>query len=117
MHELSLMTNIMEICQTELKKHQANKLISMTVRYGELSNIVADSMDFAFEALGKGTIFENAKLILNEEKLLLECTSCKHNFSPDGKDYFHKPCPSCNEQASYKVLAGEGIFLDRIEAE
>ncbi len=117
MHELSLMTNIMDICSEELKKHGAKKLNSITVRYGILSNVVVDSMEFAFEALTKNTAFEGAKLILNEEKLVLECLECKFNFSPNGKDYFHNPCPNCQEQASYKVLSGEGIFLDRIEAE
>ncbi len=117
MHELSLMTNIMEICSAELKKHGATKLTSISVRYGVLSNVVVDSMEFAFEALTKGTSFEGAKLNLVEEKLVLECLSCKHNFSPSGKDYFHNPCPSCHEQTSYKVVSGEGIFLDRLEAE
>lgn len=106
----------MEIATQELQKHGANTIKSITVRYGTLSNVVADSMHFAFEALTRGSAHEGAKLILVEEKLQLSC-SCGHVFSPDKNEYFHMPCPSCKELGSYKVLAGEGIFLDRIEAD
>ncbi len=117
MHELSLMTNIMDICADELKKHGATKLLSITVRYGVLSNVVADSFQFAFEALTKGSKHEGAKLILVEEELLLKCSLCQGSFKPDGKDYLYIPCPLCGEQTPYSVLAGEGIFLDKLEAE
>jgi len=100
-----------------MQKHGAKKLISITVRHGVLSNVVADSMLFAFEAITKNTPYEGAKLILVEELLNLQCHSCSHIFSPQGKDYLFIPCPSCHEQSSYKLLAGEGIFLDRLEAE
>lgn len=116
MHEISLMTSIMDIASQEMQKHGADKLISLTVRHGVLSNVVADSMYFAFDALTKNTSFEGATLNLIEEKLSLEC-SCGHVFSPDKNEYFYLPCPACKEKGSYKVLAGEGIFLDRLEAD
>ena len=100
-----------------MQKHGAKKLVSITVRHGVLSNVVADSMRFAFEALTKNTPYEGAKFTLVEEALSLECQSCSHIFSPEGKEYMFIPCPSCQTQASFKLLAGEGIFLDRLEAE
>ena len=117
MHEISLMTNIIEIATQEMQKHGAKKLLSITVRHGVLSNVVPDSMEFAFEALTQRTPFEGAKIILVEEPLGLQCTFCEHTFSPQGKEYLYIPCPSCKEEGSFKLLAGEGIFLDRLEAE
>lgn len=106
----------MEIATQEMQKHGANTIQSLTVRHGALSNIVPDSMQFAFEALTKNTVHEGAKLCLIEEKLQLKCT-CGHVFTSNKKDYLYVPCPSCYEQGFYTVLAGEGIFLDRIEAD
>lgn len=116
MHEISLMTSIMEIATQEMQKHGANIIKSITVRHGTLSNIVPDSMHFAFEAITKNTQHEGAKLFLVEEKLQLEC-ACGCVFISDKKEYLYEPCPSCKEQGFYKVLAGEGIFLDRLEAD
>lgn len=117
MHEISLMTNILEITIQEMRKHNTEKLLAIHVRCGGLSNVVPDSMRFAFEALTKGSIFEGAILHLNVEALSLECTVCKHVFESQRRDYIDMPCPSCTENVSFKVLAGDGIFLDRLEAE
>ena len=107
----------MEITAQEMQKHGAKKLLSITVRHGVLSNIVPDSMIFAFEAITKNTPYEGAKFILVEEALNLQCHSCLHTFEPEGKEYLFIPCPSCQTQGGFKLLAGEGIFLDRLEAE
>ena len=117
MHEISLMTSIIDITAQEMQKHGAKKLISITVRYGVLSNVVPDSLTFAFEALTQNTSYDGAKLILVEEALKLQCPSCLEIFSPQGKDYLYIPCPSCQVQEAFKLLGGEGIFLDRLEAE
>lgn len=117
MHEVSLMTNILEIASEEMQKHVATKLKSLTVRYGSLTNIVADSMHFAFEALTKNTSLEGANLILQEENVSIKCHTCGHSCTVQGKEYLYMPCPSCNKQTSFEVTGGDGIFLDRLEAE
>ena len=53
MHEVSLMTNVLELVAQEMEKNKVHKLRSVTIRYGVLSNIVADLMFFAFDVLTK----------------------------------------------------------------
>lgn len=117
MHEVSLMTNVLELVAQEMEKHKVKTLRSITVRYGVLSNIVADSMQFAFEVLTKDSEFAGAVLHLIKEDVELKCRLCSHVFKTDRKDYFYIPCPNCHEEGSFEVVKGEGIFLDRIEAE
>lgn len=117
MHEVSLMTNVLELVAQEMEKHKVGTLRSVTVRYGILSNIVAESMQFAFEVLTKDSEFSGAKLILIQEDLELKCRFCSHIFTTKQKNYFFIPCPHCHEEGSFEVIKGEGIFLDRIEAE
>lgn len=117
MHEVSLMTNVLELVAQEMEKHKVSRLRSITVRYGILSNIVAESMLFAFEVLTKDSEFFGAKLNLIQEDLELKCRHCSHVFTTGRKDYFFIPCPHCHEEGSFEVMKGEGIFLDRIEAE
>lgn len=117
MHEISLMTNVLELVAQEMEKHKVAKLRSITVRYGVLSNIVADSLAFAFEVLTKNSEFAGAKLNLVKDELVLKCRLCSHSFITDQKDYFFLACPKCGEEGSFEIVKGEGIFLDRIEAD
>ncbi len=117
MHEVSLMTNVLELVAQEMEKHKVTKLQSITVRYGVLSNIVEDSLRFAFDVLTKDSEFAGAKLNLVKEELTLSCRFCSHTFTTTEKNYFFLPCPNCGEEGCFELVKGEGIFLDRIEAE
>ena len=108
MHEVSLMTNVLELVAQEMEKHKVTKLQSITVRYGVLSNIVEDSLRFAFDVLSEDSV---------KEELTLSCRFCSHTFTTTEKNYFFLPCPNCGEEGCFELVKGEGIFLDRIEAE
>lgn len=117
MHEVSLMTNVLELVAQEMEKHKVSRLKSVTLRYGVLSNIVPDSMRFAFEVLTKDSEFSGSALNLVREDLQLKCRYCSHIFTTAQKNYFFVPCPNCHEEGNFEVVKGEGIFLDRIEAD
>lgn len=117
MHEVSLMTNVLELVAQEMKKNKVQRLRSVTIRYGVLSNIVPDSMKFAFDVLIKDSEFQSATLKLVKEDLELKCRFCNTVFKTDQKNYFFIPCPHCLEEGCFEIVKGEGIFLDRIEAD
>jgi len=117
MHEMSLAINILNTAQTEAVKHGATRLTLVQVRYGCLANMQPEAMQMAFSALILDTPHFNAKLILVEEKLRLRCYLCSHIFQALGREDMFGLCPACGKSASYFVEAGEGIFLDHLEAE
>jgi len=117
MHELSLMTSIMDIAQQEMQKHGACRLRLIRVRHGELDQVQPDAMHMAFEAMTANTPHEGARLELVEETLEICCSLCGHMFHPQTRYALYEPCPSCGEQAPFRVSKGEGIFLDHLEAE
>lgn len=117
MHEMSIATSLLDIIRQEMEKHQATKLVLVRVKHGALSQIVPDSLYFAWEVLTKETPLEGAKLELEEVPLRLACSECGHEFEPEEIQLVIHPCPKCGEEFGHKVLSGKELYLDHLEAE
>lgn len=117
MHEISLMTSVMDIAEQELRAHGASRLTLVRVRFGVLSHVEPEAMRMAFAALTAGGPHEGARLELEEEALELRCRACGHVFSSSDRDALLSPCPACAAVRGFAVESGEGLFLDHLEAE
>jgi len=117
MHEMAMVTSLLSLIDEELTKRQLQKLLVVRVRHGALANIVPDAMAFAFEALTQGGPFEDARLELEEEPVVLRC-SCGTSFSPEQKrELLFAPCPACSATWGHAVEKGRELYLQHIEAE
>ncbi len=116
MHEMSIAESIMEIVAEEMKAHSCTKLIKVQVRYGALSQVVADSLQFCFEAIIKDTPYAEAILELEEVPILLHCAECGEKFNPPYEDIF-VPCPICANHLGHNVEQGKELYVQHIEAE
>ncbi len=116
MHEMAIAENILSIITQELEKHQCTKLTLVRIRYGALSQVVADSLQFCFEAVVKGGPHEGAKLELEEVPLLLRCGQCEKEFRPAEGEIF-SPCSHCQSPLGHEVLEGRELYVQHLEAE
>ena len=117
MHEMSIAASMIDIVREELSKHGATKLHMIRVGHGVLSNLVPESMHFAFEVQTKGTDLDGAILELREIPITVACGECGKEFQPEGKDLFDMPCPDCGRRYAHKVLTGKELLVEHIEAE
>ena len=125
MHEISLMSDIMRIATEELVRHGGRRLTLVRVRYGVLNQIVPDAMRMAFDAFIAGTPHEGAALELKEEprtdlrqhRYRSGCRGCGKEREAASREEMFRPCPSCGKFAGFECRAGDGIFLDHLEAE
>ncbi len=117
MHETSIAASLLDIVRNELEKHGATRLHLVRVKYGRLTQVVPDSLLFAFDMLIKGTDLEGARLELEEQPLLVRCWSCKTEFEPVHESVLIMPCPSCGEDFGHEVLSGKELYLDTLEAD
>ncbi len=117
MHEMSLTTELLSIVRQEMEKHGATRLLSITVKHGQLSQVVPDAMRFAFEVQTKDTDMEGAELRMVETPLLIRCWSCQHEFTPPNPNMLYNPCPKCGEEFGHEVVTGKELYLETIEAE
>ncbi|MBU0763583.1 MAG: hydrogenase maturation nickel metallochaperone HypA [Bacteroidetes bacterium] len=107
MHELSIASNIIEIAETEAKKHNLFQIDEIDLEIGELSGIELNTLKFAMDISVKNTIIEKAVVNFIRIPGRAECINCNTIF--DIHDYFTF-CPACN-RAGYKVIQGKELRI------
>lgn len=113
MHELGIMTGIMNAVETSAKDAGADKILKISLSVGEMTEAIADALQFAFEALSEGTPCEGAELVVNMVKPKSRCLECGEVFI---HDRFHIFCPACDSFAT-ELLEGRELHIDSIEVD
>ena len=116
MHEMSIAASLLSMAREEAAKSGCARLVSVTVRYGQISGIMPEALQFAFEALTSSTVDEGAKLVLEKVPLKMRCVFCRQTFEPDEASDGLAPCPGCGEIFGHVVEQGRELLLARIEA-
>lgn len=75
MHEMSTTQGVLEIIDENIKNYNLKKVNKVVLEIGEDSCIEENNLKFSFEAVSKGTICENAQLIIKKipgEEIIVE---------------------------------------------
>lgn len=113
MHEVSIMENAISIILEKAKENNLKNISKITIKIGELSGVMSDSLIFAFNSLSKGTIAEGAKFSIEKVDATAMCDDCGITFKID---HFNKLCPKCNK-FSTNILSGYELYVNTIEGE
>ncbi len=111
MHELSLAQGILKIIEDHVPADRIGDVRIVRVDVGRLSGVVAESLEFCFEALVAKTALQNSRLCLNSIPLRLACAECQDTFQSDG-DIFR--CPVCNSSRT-TVVSGMELQVTEVE--
>ncbi len=76
MHEVSVVVSLVDAVIKELGKYNVQKVNSITVTIGDLTNLGEEQMSFAYEIVTKDTILEGSEFIVEHEPIELECWDC-----------------------------------------
>ena len=110
MHEAAIAQGVFEAIEKETKKQKA-KPLSATLTCGLLNAVNDEVLQFAFEALAKGTVCEAMKLKIDHKPLQGQCEKCDKQFDVDISEPL---CPSCGSD-SFELLPDVPIMLQEIE--
>ena len=113
MHEVGIAQGVMKIIEDETAKHGITKVSKVHVRIGELSNLVADALSFAFETITPGTVAEGAELEIEIVPAKGRCEKCDIEFPIDRFNFL---CPQCDGVAD-EVVSGRELEVAEIEGE
>ncbi len=114
MHELSLMTNVVESIRPVAEANGARRVTSVVLEVGEMTEVVREAMEFGFSVLSEGDpLFEGATLTLNYIAPRSRCLACGLEYS---HDRFHMACPEC-ESIATTLLEGKDLHIASIEIE
>ena len=113
MHEMGITSGILASAIDAAEAEHATHINSVTVSIGDLTEIVEDALQFAWQALTPGTLAEGGELIVVHVPPKSRCVQCKCEFSHDKYDML---CPECNsfliEQISGRELRIDTMDID-----
>lgn len=113
MHELGIMTGVMDAVNRSAEQAGALKVLKVTLSIGEMTEAIEDSLRFAFEVLTEGTNSEGAELVINMVKPKSRCLDCGSVYE---HDRFHMACDACGSFAT-ELIAGRELQIDSIEVD
>lgn len=120
MHEVSIMSSIINSVLEELKKHRVEKVEEVDLTIGELTFLGEDQLQFAFEILTKNTILEGSKLVIDIEEVAVRCPSCSYEGKADylKDEVYHTSvpaltCPQCGQ--GVEVTKGKSCVVRSVK--
>ncbi|MFW6357903.1 MAG: hydrogenase maturation nickel metallochaperone HypA [Chroococcales cyanobacterium] len=111
MHEVSLMENTLDLALNYAKEQGATEIHWIKLKVGELSGVIPEALEFAFDVVIQGTIAEKARLEIETIPVIAHCPTCDLDFPPSDLIY---ECPSCH-QFCFEVCQGKELELASLE--
>jgi hydrogenase nickel incorporation protein HypA/HybF len=112
MHELAVTERIMQIALAHVPPGEALSVTDVYVVVGELSSIVADSVQFYWEVVAQDTAVAHATLHFRRIPPQLTCQTCHHTYTPPRHTAWL--CPACGG-FHFRITAGEEFYVEAIE--
>ncbi len=115
MHESAIAAELLELVESEMARagYPKARVTAVSVRIGALRGVVADSLQFAFEALRVGTLLENARLQIEHTPVAGICRTCGAPFQPKDPIFICEHCGS----GDIELQSGSELDLSAIEIE
>ena len=111
MHELGITRSIVEIAETAARAHGATRVRSVTVEIGALSGVIAEAVEFCFEACSAGTLLDGSRLVVVAVPGRGRCDACGAEAAIDPYTF---ACPACGALGLTR-LAGEELRVLDVE--
>ena len=110
MHETAIAQGIFDAIEKEAKQQDA-KPLSAKITCGLLNAVNDEVLQFAFDAICKGTICEPVELNIEHKPLRGKCKKCEEEFDID----ISKPLCSCCGSHRFELLPDGPLMLQEIE--
>lgn len=114
MHELGLVSGVLETVTAAAREAGALRVISVKLRIGDLREAVPEALDFAWEVLSEeDPLTAGSKLVVEDVHPRSRCLGCGAEFD---HDRFHVRCPQCGSSAT-SLLAGRELEIVSMEVD
>lgn len=113
MHEMAVVQSVLEVVAEEARKHSSPAVRKVKLRIGELSGVVRDSVEFAFEVLKADTLAEQAVLEIETVPLQTECICC--GAAECSASDLNLICRGCG--GTLRIVAGRELMVEYIDLE
>ena len=116
MHEMSLVRPLVQIIKEEAEAAGVEKITAVHLVVGEGRDIVEHLLETMFQFMARGTVAENAKVIVQHVPYMVKCNQCQTEFHLDVMEPEKWACPSCGAYKDYKQVSGQEFYISKLEA-
>ena len=113
MHELPVTKSILNIALKHANSNNVERIVSISLRIGELSDLVNEWVQRYFDYLSKDTIAEGAKLDIERSPVVFRCDGCEKSFQVDLKKIKEVICPNCGGKKN-TLISGREYYIKNI---
>ena len=113
MHEMSIVAGVIDAVVPSAEQAGAERVLAITLRIGDMTEVVDEALTFAFEALTENTMCDGAQLEVVKVHPRSLCLECATEFD---HDRFHRTCPSCGSYETM-LLTGRELEIESIEVD
>lgn len=113
MHEMGIMSGVLDSVNAAAQNAQAERVTKIILNIGEMTEIIKDSLEFAFQVMSEGTLSEGAELVIKTVTPHSICLDCGHEFD---HDRFHRTCPECGSYST-SMTRGRELDIESIEVD
>lgn len=117
MHEMSLISRVVDIVLEECAKTNASKVLSVHLVIGEMHDVVEEYIPGLFEFLARDTVAEHANITITRIPITAICNECGFVLLPDVDDPSSLECPQCHAYRNYRLYTGREFLIENIEIE
>lgn len=104
-HELSIAQNIVDIVLEHVPAETVVSVDSVKIRVGDLSGVVAESLEFCYQSIVGDTPLEGSRLDIERVRAEAECLECHRTFVERDMSF---TCPSCSS-SNTAILSGADL--------
>lgn len=116
MHELGIMTGVLDAVETAARDAGALKVTKVSLSVGEMTEAIEDALRFAFQALQEMQEYGMTAEAELEIKMIRPRSRCFECGAEYEHDRFHMLCPECGGFAT-ELIAGREMQIDSIEVD
>jgi len=113
LHELQITERILEVALQHAAKHQASRIVVISLRVGELSHLEEDALQRYFGFLSRGTLAEDARLQIEHAPIVLACDACSFSYQVSKAELNDATCPECGD-TGWRLVSGREYFVENM---
>jgi len=112
MHELSIVSSVVDTVTESLGAYPGARVIEVRLRVGVLASVVVDSLEFCWGIATEATPLAGSKLVVTMVPILAHCTHCAADVALEGVRSFR--CPRCGQPCN-DVRQGRELDIESFE--
>jgi hydrogenase nickel incorporation protein HypA/HybF len=114
MHELSIVSSVVETVMESLAPYPGARVVEVRLRVGALSAVIEDSLQFCFGIAAEGTPLEMARLVVTIVPVVMHCVGCDADVELESVQSFR--CPRCDAPC-FDLRQGRELEIESFEIE